>query len=180
MKVFLALVVMSAGAMFGGTLPVNTWEEFLFGGTGTFATGCLGGCTATINPVADQSLSAPFTYTGAGTLQVVDLFIAGDQFAIFDNSTFLADTSTPTNTGVSTCSNDIACAVADPTDYSFLNIALGAGPHSITIETIQSAAGSSSGAAVLEITSAVPEPGTLALLAGGLALLGFRRRQKSQ
>jgi hypothetical protein len=183
MRVFLAVLVMSAGTMFGGALTTDTWEEFLFSTTGTFATGCLGVCGATTDPVADQSLAAPFTYTGAGTLQVLDLFVAGDQFAVFDNSVLLADTSTPTNTGADPCNNDIGCALADPTDYSYLDYALGGGPHSITIEVIQNAAGApGGGAAVLEITSsaAVPEPATFALIAGGLALVGFKRWQKSR
>jgi len=177
MKAFLALFIMSASTMFGGILTLGTWEEFAFGASGTFATGCGGSCGPTVNPVADASLSAPFTFTGPATLQVLDLFAAGDQFAVFDNSIFLADTSTPTNTGVATCGNNIGCALADTQDYSDLDVSLGAGSHSITIETIQNAAGSSSGAAVLEITS-VPEPGTLALVAGGLGLLGFKRWKK--
>ena len=91
-------------------------------------------------------------------LQVLDIFLSGDQFAVYDNDVLLSNTWAPGG-------NDIGCALADPADYSYLNYALGAGDHSITIQTV--AAVNGGGAAVLSAT-ATPEPGTLALLAGGL------------
>jgi hypothetical protein len=178
MKVFLTLaafVTLSANTMFADVLFTDgTWEEFLFGGVGSFATGCGGGCEPTTDPVADASLNAPWTFTGPAMLQVLDLFTSGDQFAIFDNNVLLSNTSTPGGNGA--CVNDIGCALADTADYSYLDYALGAGDHSITIQTV--AAVSGGGAAVLSAT-ATPEPGTLALLAGGLGLLGFRRWRKA-
>ena len=182
MKVFLtvaAFLALSANTMFADALFTDgTWEEFLFGSTGSFATGCGGSCALTTDPVADASLNAPWTFNGPAILQVLDLFVAGDQFAVFDNSVLLSNTSVPTNTGVSGCSNDIGCALADTADYSYLDIALGGGSHSITIQVIQNASGDTGGAAVLSAT-ATPEPGTLALLAGGLGTPRFQALAQS-
>jgi hypothetical protein len=183
MKVFLTLaafLTLSANTMFADTLFTDgTWEEFLFGTVGSFATGCGGGCVATTDPVADTSLNAPWTFNGPATLQVLDLFVAGDQFAVFDNNVLLSDTSVPSNTGANPCGGDIGCALGDTTDYSYLSIAVGGGAHSITIQVLQNAANNSGGAAVLSATASTPEPGTLALLAGGLGILGFRRWRKA-
>jgi hypothetical protein len=112
-------------------------------------------------------------------LDVLDLFIAGDQFDVFDNGVDLGDTSVPTNTGYAACSNDIGCALADA-NYSLGVYDLGAGDHSITIEVVQNAAGQDGGAAALSVTAAAaPEPGTLALLGAGLGALYLRRRRKA-
>jgi hypothetical protein len=181
MKVFLtvaAFLMLSANSMFADALFTDgTWEEFLFGGVGSFG-GICSSCVATTDPVADQTLNAPWTFSGPATLQVLDLFVAGDQFAVFDNNVLLSDTSVPTNTGVNSCNGDIGCALADTADYSYLNVSLGGGNHSITIQVLQNAAGNTGGAAVLSASS-VPEPGTLALLAGGLGVLGFWRRRRA-
>jgi hypothetical protein len=184
MKVLLtlaAVLTLSANTMFAGTIATDgSWEEFLFGGVGTFASGCLGRCGATTDPTSDQSVDSPWTFSGPATLQVVDLYVSGDEFAVYDNSVFLAYTSVPTSNGA--CGNDIGCALGDPTDYSHGAWLLGAGTHSITIQLEQSAFGSTGGAAVLSATGtegAVPEPGTATLLICGLGILGFRFRRKA-
>lgn len=116
---------------------------------------------------------------GPGTLIVLDLFSRGDRFEVFDNLVSIGQTSVVVNDGLSTCSNNIGNCLADLT-YSRLiaNIA-GAGAHSITINVLQNALGTFSGAAVFQLASpGIPEPGTLGLLAGGLALLALRRFRK--
>src|SRR4051812_15825466 len=56
-----------------------------------------------------STFTQPFTFSGAGTLVVQDLFFAGDQFQIYDNSALVFTTSAPVNGGP-TCGNDpVAC-----------------------------------------------------------------------
>ena len=178
MKLFLsaaALFALSATSMFASAIKTDgTWYEFGFDGVGSFATACPS-CGSTTDPVADQSADAPYTFSGPADLEVLDLFQSGDQFEVFDNNVDLGPTSVPGTAGA--CGNDIGCALAD-TNYTFGSYNLGAGSHSITIETIASPFGS--GAAVFSATagttSATPEPGTIALLGAGLGLFGLSRR----
>lgn len=185
MKVLLtlaAVLTLSANTMFAGAIATDgSWVEFLFGGVGSFASSCPT-CSATIDPVANQSVASPWTFSGPATLQVVDLYQAGDEFAVYDNSVFLAYTSVPTNTSADPCTNDIGCALGDPTDYSHGAWSLGAGTHSITIQLEQAALYSTGGAAALSVAGtggAVPEPGTATLLICSLGILGFRFRRKA-
>ena len=172
----------SATLTFGDVLPVNgSWEEFLFGAAGSFATGCGGGCEATTNPVADQSLAAPWTFSGPATLTVLDLFLIGDEFNVYDNSVLLGPTGTVVNSGASPCGNDIGCAKLDagPTGYSEGIFDLGAGAHSITIQVFQNAVGASGGAAVLSASApAVPEPSSVALFGTVLAGVAIALKRK--
>src|SRR5207237_8943765 len=56
----------------------------------------------TVNPVAEQSSSPPWTFTGAASIFVQDLFTRGDRFQVFDNAGSLGMTSVPINDEV-TC-----------------------------------------------------------------------------
>lgn len=162
--VFAGLLVASSALTFADVIPVDgTWEEFLFGAVGTYATACPG-CTPTINPVANRTPALPYTFSGPATIDVLDLFVAGDQFAVFDNSVLLGDTSSVSAaSGIGSCANDISCALTDSA-YSQGIFTVGGGSHSITIETIQNASGfSTGGAAVLEATAPVPEPSSVLL-----------------
>jgi PEP-CTERM motif len=138
---------------------------------------CGGECGTTVNPVAEQATSPPWTFSGPAEVLITDLFVAGDRFEVFDNLASLGVTSVVTNTGVSTCDNDIACALASLA-YSHASFSLGAGTHSITIDIIQNAVGTSGGAAVFSAVAAVPEPGTWLLLGSGLASLGLAVRRR--
>jgi hypothetical protein len=130
--------------------------------------------------LAEQLSTAPWTWTGPGTLTVLDLLLAGDRFEVFDNLVSLGLTSIPG--AVSACSADIACALAD-LNYSRLVISIiGSGTHSLTIGVSQNAPLSSGGQAVFQLsapTSAVPEPASLTLLGTGLAVAYLRRRKRS-
>lgn len=157
---------------FASTIAADgTYHEFLFGTAISPVSGC-GGCGPTINPVAEQLSTAPWTFTSTGsvTLFVLDLFLKGDRFQFFDNSLSVGSTSVIPNTGVSTCDNNIGCAIGD-TGYSRLTVTLGAGSHSLTGNVIQNALGSGGGAAVFSV-SAVPEPGTFGLMFGA-AVVGL-------
>jgi len=164
----------------------GTWHEFLFGLSGTFATTCGGvSCVPTVDPVAEQTSSPPWTFSGPAIVTLTDLFQRGDQFALFDNNALLGDTSVPVNDGAVTCptagvGNDIRACLADPT-YSHRVFDLGTGAHSLTIEVIQNALNSSGGAAVFQ-AAPVPEPNTYIPLLGlgllGMAGVKMRRRQR--
>jgi hypothetical protein len=171
-----ALVLLSL-PIFGGSIAVDgSWHEFFFRSAPSAVVSCGDGCSSTTSPVAEQTSAPAWTFSGPATLVVLDLFLQGDRFQVFDNLASLGTTSVVINNGSNPCGGNIACALGD-TNYSRVTFLLGAGPHSLTMDVIQNATGVASGAAAFQV-SGVPEPGTMLLLGAGLVSLGLLRLRK--
>ena len=173
----LGILALSAAPTFASAILTDgSWHEFFFGGVGSFATGCSGGCTPTTGPVADQTTTPPWTFSGPAVLTVQDLSASVDRFEVFDNNVSLGDTSVDTpgsdcGFDIGVCSSDVALSKGV--------FSLDAGSHSITIQMVDS--GRESGDGVLSATStatAAPEPSALILLGLGLGLLAFAARKR--
>lgn len=130
------------------------------------------------------SVSGPFDFTTSGptVLKVTDLYIDGDQFAVYDNGSLLGDTSVPANDGAYTGDPDFA--YSDPRwSHGFWDLGIGA--HSLTFNIIATAACCATGGADFRVDPAsVPEPGALGTFGLGLFAIGaiglMRRRFNAQ
>jgi hypothetical protein len=162
----LALSGAAATPLLGQTaLTSGAFTFFEFGAVGSGASG------------------QPFTYTSASpfTVTVVDGFQAGDRFDLFSGATLIGRTSLVATNSANLCTTGAAC-LANPA-LSVGTFAFGAGAYSFTVVTAASPFGSGGafiGANVAQVTSTVPEPTTLGLLAGGvLAVGGLARRRRT-
>jgi hypothetical protein len=181
-----ALIFMSSPAM-AGPITFDTWLQFGFGEAGTGASGCdpadpAGPFCIPSGGTPTTFLDAPpwtFTADASGaTLTVVDAFLSGDRFEIFDFGASLGLTSLP-GAGVD-CGDDPVVCLAN-SDISSLVLALAAGVHSLTI--VPTLSPDFGGAGYLFVsgtpgTTPVPEPATGLLFGLGLAAIGalrFRR-----
>jgi hypothetical protein len=109
-KLAVSALFLCGCSAFGGAIAAdNSYHEFSFDAVGSFGASC-SSCVLTVNPVADQSIDSPWTFSGAANIFIIDLFAAGDRFELFDNSVSLGQTSVPGQTG--SCDEDIACAIA--------------------------------------------------------------------
>lgn len=176
-RVFAALVLVfcyASGAQAIQILP-DTWYTF-----STNAGGTTGGCSpadpssSCIIPAGAVDVgTSPWTFDGAGTFEVLDMFTLVDQFQLFDFGALFGTTSAA---GGGDCVDSIANCLADA-NASYGSFSLGVGSHSISIQNIS---GNTSGAHVFRLTAAsVPEPTSLALIAIGLAGVVSLRRKKS-
>lgn len=167
-----------------GAISFDAWLEFAFTDVGVDATGCdpedpLGPFCIPSGGTPTLFLDAPpWTFvappTGA-SVTVTDAFQSTDRFELFDFGVSFGLTSAPVATTVVDCGDDpvVCLATAGMSHGSF---ALGAGAHSITIVPTLSQGGGSG--YFLVSAAAVPEPGTIALLAIGLSAIALRRLRR--
>lgn len=174
-----AAVLFTAGLSFADPInpPDGPWKEFLFGGVGSFATeGSSAVPSGGGNSIALPD--PPWTFSGNYVMTIVDAFLAGDEFSVYDFGVLVGTTSAP---GGGTPASD----ASDPDDtlldgsYGRGIFALGGGSHSITIQVASSPFGS--GAAFFRLDAApVPEPAAAVLFALGAAGTYLRRRRKAR
>lgn len=169
-----------------GPVPVGgPWLEFAFDGVGVPAYACTS-CTPSSGGNSVYADTPPWTFDaplGGADLTIVDAFLLGDQFEVFDFGFSLGTTSASVAAG--DCGSDPVPCLADP-NASKAVFQLAEGPHSITIVPTASPFGG--GAAYFRVDAAgryiqaIPAlgPAGLALLVGVLALAAvvYLRRKR--
>jgi len=175
------LALAAAGPAVAGPITTDTFWQFSFGGAGSTAAGC-----APADPAGDFCLASSGTPTSfldapawtflapptGATLTVIDAFLAGEVFQVFDFGVLLGSTSAPVD-GVDCGDDPVVCLAM--AGMSWGSFALAAGAHSLTLVATASPGGL--GSAYLQLTAAsgvggtVPEPASLLLTLAALAAL---------
>jgi hypothetical protein len=168
-----------------GPIPYDDFLQFSFGIVGIPAAGC---DPADPNgPFCTPSSGTPTVFldtwpweflapTDGATLTLVDAFLSGDRFELFDFGTSLGLTSAPL--AGADCGDDPLVCLADPgmSQGTFL---FGAGTHSISI--LPTSAPDFGGTGYFNVVTGggspttVPEPDTLLLISAGLLAIVLMR-----
>lgn len=165
-----------------GPIPLDTFLQFSFDGIGA-VTGCAdadpnGGFCVASSGTPTTFLDAPaWTFNAPDTgavLTVLDTFVSGDRFDVFDFGTFIGRTSLPARSAVDCGDDPLNCL--QTAGMSTGVFALSAGAHSLTLRAVQA---SGLGSGYLHVAAAVPEPASIALVLAALGLGGMAGRRKS-
>lgn len=179
------LAVASASSqMQAAAINTDTWYQFSFTSAGTPATGC-----APADPAGQfcvPSSGTPTTFLGApawtfmapaggAILRIVDGFLSGERFEVFDNLVSIGFTSVAA-AGVDCGDDPVLCLATAGVSSGIFN--LGAGSHSITIVPTDSPDDLGSAFLLADTSNGVPEPATMGL--AGLALCGIALLRSSR
>lgn len=165
------------------TVSDPLWYEYAFGLAPSFATegsGTVPSSGGNSQPAPDPAWT--YFFPSGTRLTVTDAFIEGDIFTVYDFGVAIGSTTFVANTGINSGTSDPAVALGIAgLSKGFFSLLPGA--HSITIEVVQNALGTTSGAAFFRVDPCppIPIPPTVYLLGSSLVgLIGFRRRRKNQ
>jgi hypothetical protein len=179
-------VLATSGAAMAGPIASNIFLQFSFDNVGDKAKGCdpadpAGNFCPASSGTVTGFLDAPawtFIASAAGaTLTVIDTFASGEIFNVFDFGQLIGTTSVPSRIGVDCDDDPVVCLATPGMSFGIFNLAAGA--HSL--ELVLTRGGQGVGyLQVADAVAQVPEPASIALMLGGLAVLwGSRRRQHS-
>jgi len=121
-----------------------------------------------------DTLSFNLSLSGPAWLRVADIGLAGDRFSLFANGASLGATSVPTGDDTN-FTLDFEQAMGSDV-WSHGSWLLAAGDYTITGSVLSAPFGPGTGGLSV---SAVPEPGSAALLLAGCGLLAAIRRRRS-
>jgi hypothetical protein len=173
----MSLGVVSAGVVQASSISMGIWYDFQWE-TLTSNFGVAGGGTNGTTPAPNPS----WTYSGASIVTIVDSYLMGDMFTLWDNGSPVGTTSAVGNAITDTFYNGngpVEALTHTELSRGFFNLA--GGSHALDIEIFQTAFGNTGGVAFFRVDAApVPLPPSALLLGSGLlGLVGWRRFRKA-